>query len=186
MICKYTGITHQFWIHIVLFIFKYSKILLKCLLRWTKYGVNKSSSHLGFLYFLRGSRVYGYITMTIRRMVVKDLLLNTVLTAKHHLGLLLFLSHRKEQTNDVTVYYNKRRNGYLCDFFFRSNPFCAIFDAYKRRKMHWNTNEICRCFLQDIGHNIAIVFGYRQFVSRFFLLTMKMTFLYAHQILFLN
>lgn len=103
--------------------------------------------------------------MTIRRMVVKDLMLNTVLTAKHHLGLLLFLSHRKEQTNDVTVYYNKRRNGYLCDFFFRSNPFCAIFDAYKRRKMHWNTNEICRCFLQDIGHNIVIVFGYRQFVS---------------------
>lgn len=46
--------------------------------------------------------------MTICRMVVKDLLLNTVLTAKHHLGLLLFLSHRKEQTNDVTVYYNKR------------------------------------------------------------------------------
>lgn len=113
--------------------------------------------------------------MTIRRMVVKDLLLNTVLTAKHHLGLLLFLSHRKEQTNDVTVYYNKRRNGYLCDFFFRSNPFCAIFDAYKRRKMHWNTNEICRCFLQDIGHNIAIVFGYRQFVSRFFLLTIVCT-----------
>lgn len=33
--------------------------------------------------------------MTIRRMVVKDLLLNTVLTAKHHLGLLLFFKPQK-------------------------------------------------------------------------------------------
>lgn len=72
--------------------------------------------------------------MTIRRMVVKDLLLNTVLTAKHHLGLLLFLSHRKEQTNDVTVYYNKRRNGYLCDFFLEAIHFVRFLMHTKEEK----------------------------------------------------
>lgn len=103
--------------------------------------------------------------LPVRRMVVKDLMLNTLLKAKHHLGLLLFFSHRMEQTNAVTFYYNKRLKGYLCDFYFSSTSILCDF-RFIQKKMHRNTNEICRCFLPDInvGHNIAIVSGQRQFL----------------------
>lgn len=70
-----------------------------------------------------------------------------------------------------------------------AHPFCAILDSYKK-KMHRNTNEICRCFLPDInvGHNIALVSGQRQFLplSLAYNECDMFGFFYTHQILFIK
>lgn len=127
--------------------------------------------------------------LPVRRMVVKDLMWNTLLKAKHHLGLLLFFSHRMEQTNAVTFYYNKRLKGYLCDFYFSSTSILCDF-RFIQKNMHRNTNERCRCFLPDInvGHNIAIVSGQRQFLplSLAYNECDMFGFFYTHQILFIK